>query len=247
VQSLIEEHLTERAAQGKSPATLDLCRYWLQCFARYCQTNALTPAQLQEKDLTAFHQHLLWTPGNTGLRSHNTVQQALQMVRHFLRWCHTRGYLAGDVTQNCRLHKARPRPAVLLTRPQLDAILQAPDGKRPAGLRDLAVLTLICELGFYGTACAQLDLADLDLSSRRLRGRPLSPHSQEVLQRYLLQGRPALLVDPDDPALFLNAWGRRFEPYMVRHIVKRYHPVDPRTLHKSWTAHKEAFLARRLG
>ena len=244
MQNLIEAHLAKRASQKHGPTTLKICRYWLQCFARFRQHRDL--AELQEKDLRAFQEHLLWTPGRSGLLSKNTVYQALHMVRIFLRWSLANGHLVVDITENFRLGHVQPRQESLLTRHQLDAILSGPDPEQPLGLRDLAILGVICELGLLGTACNQLNLGDVNLPGHRLGRHVLSLQLEENLQRYLLKGRPSLLVDPQESALFLTFRGNRIERNMFRLIVLNYHRVTPRTLHKSWTAHREALISRRL-
>jgi len=70
----------------------------------------------------------------------------------------------------------------------------------------------------------------------------------ENLQRYVTKGRPALMSDPDEPALLLTRTGTRLGEPSVRVIAKRHgeFAISPQLLRRSWLAHREALLGRRL-
>jgi integrase len=86
------------------------------------------------------------------------------------------------------------------------------------------------------------------LAGFRLTGIPLSANLLEHLQTYLRKGRPALLTDPCETALFLSRTGLRMESYRIRAIAGcRGGPlVTASLLRRSWLAHREASSGRRL-
>jgi integrase/recombinase XerD len=98
-----------------------------------------------------------------------------------------------------------------------------------------------------------LDLADVDLAARVVRcgadgkrNRVVGIHDQAIkaLERYLQEGRESLLVERQEPALFLNHRGQRLTRQGLWLIIRRYvkqvgikQPVTPHTLRNSFAAH----------
>ena len=73
-------------------------------------------------------------------------------------------------------------------------------------------------------------------------------HLAEHLFRYLDRGRPTLLTNPNETALFLTRQGRRMNQESV--TARAYHhshdQAGPRALRRAWLTHQEAALNRRL-
>jgi len=76
----------------------------------------------------------------------------------------------------------------------------------------------------------------------------LRPLLHETLLRYLDQGRPTQATHPEETALFLTQRGTRMTPINVSKLTEGYtdHQASPRDLHRSWLAHRQAFLEQRL-
>jgi len=246
MKDLFEQHIADR--QDEQPGTLERRRYWARVFSAYCHKHGLTLEQLTREQLESYLEALQWTPGPRGLPSPSTVYQGMSMLRRFLCWAVSRGLLASDPTAGWVFGRPLRREKQLLSRSQLEAIFQSPLST-PVGLRDRAILGLFAEMGLYGTDCSALNLADLDLVGYRIRQLRLSAHLAEHLHRYLKSARPALLTNPSEKALLLTRFGGRIPPATVDSVLIRHSPgnrVSPSTLHRSWLAHREAFLSRRL-
>lgn len=121
--------------------------------------------------------------------------------------------------------KRAPRPAVgYLDKPELDALLAAPDRSKRQGERDYALLLFLYNTGSRADEAAQLLIRDLalDSASVRILGKgtktricPLWPKTVSVLRALI--GQRAF-----DERVFLN---RRREPmtrYGVYGLVERY-------------------------
>lgn len=216
----------------------------LTAFEAYCQDR-----DLHDQVLKDYQQHLLWTPVNNGrLPAPATVDQHLRLVRAFLRHLFSDGILKVDLTTDLVLPRPRSRAQLLLTRDQLEQVFARPDLSLPQGLRDLALLRLVAELGFSAQRCRELDADELDRGRSQLGGAALSPHLAEYLLRYLDRGRPALLSEPTEPALFLTLQGRRMSAIAVtaRIYEHTHRQASPRALHRAWRTHRESALRRRL-
>ena len=110
-------------------------------------------------------------------------------------------------------------------------LMEAADDATPCGLRDRALLELMYASGVRLAEAHDMDRGDLD----RLRGdvRVVGKGNKErqvlygadadhALHRYLTHGRPALLVDTEQPALWLNRSGGRLSRRGIATVVRCY-------------------------
>ena len=249
MHSLFEQHLVACREAGEQAETLATRSRWQASFSAFCAAHQLALEDLTRADLEKYQQHLLWSPAGHGkLPAAATVYQAMSMLRKFLRWCVRHGHLEADPTAGWVFGRPAYGEKRLLSRSELDTILNAPNDS-PLGLRDRALLGIYAELGLFGIDCHKLKLSDVDLAAYRLRHLPLSPSLTEHLSRYLRQGRPALLTDPDETALFLTRLGTPISGNTSDTVLLRHTPgnrVSPRVLRRSWMAHRDAMLSRRL-
>lgn len=244
MQDLIEQHLALFGHQD--PETQACRRRILLSLAEFLA--GLPLSQLTLQDLEKYHQHLIWQPGSQGLRSDNTISQMLLMSRRFLRWLVEQGRLPEECVKDWNFGPPSARPQRLLSRDQVQAILEAPSSQTPLGLRNRAIFSIICELGLMSRPCAALNLSDLDLAAYRLAGRRMGAGLAEKLERYLRLGRPALLARPEEPALFLTREGNRPDQLTIcvaLRVCANDSRVAPRLLHRSWQAHHQAQAERR--
>lgn len=245
MQELIEQHL---ALFLQQKADTQVCRRRvLQELAQFFAERPLS--EWTRQHLEGYHQHLIWQPGPKGLRSDNTICQMMLMSRRFLRWLVEQGRLSEECVKNWRFGAPRKRPERLLSRDQVQAILEGPNAHTPIGMRNRAIFSVICELGLMSQACVNLDVRELDLTTYRLAGKRIGAGLAEKLERYLRQGRPVLLVRPEETALFLSREGNRPVQMSICKAIDACvtsGKVSPRLLHRSWKAHREALLSKRL-
>ena len=160
------------------------------------------------------------------------------------------GYLAQPHTSAGRI------PSYKAYRLYVDKLLKAPlnhDSVR--ALRDSALLELLYATGMRVSEVVDLNLEDIDLAeslvhcaSRNGRGKersiPVYRHAVECLTTYLEEGRPKLVRQEDERALFLNHRGRRLTRQGLWLIIRKYvdevgieTPVTPHTLRHSFATH----------
>lgn len=246
MQELIAGHLGELTHQKQE--TQKMRARALADFAAYCAKQELSLAELQLPHLQQYLEKMSWTPGKRGLRSASTIVQVGLTLRAFLSWALVRQELDTEWLKKWVMGTPVRREPRLLTRDQVEAIFLSPP-LNPIGLRNRALLTLICEHAVFAIGLAALDLTDLDLSRYQLLGKPMSAELTEVVQRYLQKGRPELLVRPEEQALFLTRVGDRMKPITVTKMVQSYTGatnVGARLLCRSWQAHRQALRERRL-
>ncbi|MEW6277751.1 MAG: tyrosine-type recombinase/integrase [Candidatus Eremiobacterota bacterium] len=221
-----EAHLHNRAL---STAPRVAVRNWLALFRSQCEPAE--PARLTPEHVQCYRQRLLWQPGPKGrLYSSNTVDQALRMVRTFLRWASRQGHLAADPSVGLVLGRPAPgTPPRVPTPEEVAALLRVPDRDTANGLRDRILLGMLYELALTRAEAGRLDVADLDMPRslmlvRQDRGRPprtcaLPATLHELLGLYLWWGRPQLDANPAEPALFVGRSGGRLSQHRLASIV----------------------------
>jgi len=135
-------------------------------------------------------------------------------------------------------------------------LLRAPlksDMPKALQLRDWALLELMYATGMRASEIVGLDEDSVDLEDKTARclGKgnkerilPLYERAKGVLNAYIEIGRPTLLQEPEEKALFVNQWGRRLTRQGLWLIIKKQsiaanieHNVTPHTLRHTFATH----------
>ena len=126
------------------------------------------------------------------------------------------------------LKKTTSNSMTHLNQDEVKALLAAPPARHRLGLRDRALLTLLCNTGARATEVVQLNIKGLRLETpsqvrilgkgRKERVCPLWQETSDALRAYLRQRADG--AQPDAP-LFLNAHGERITRFGVGTILKR--------------------------
>jgi integrase/recombinase XerC len=168
-------------------------------------------------------------------RSRTTIARRATAARVFTAWLARTGRSEVDAGAALRSPKAhRTLPAVLRA-DEADAVLQATaavaeEAEGATGLRDVAILELLYATGIRVGELVGLDIDDLDRQrnvvrvlgkGRKERTVPFGGPAGGALDRWLTDGRPALVCDRSGPALFLGARGGRMDQRAVRTLVHR--------------------------
>lgn len=182
--------------------------------------------QLDVPMILSFLDHLEGTRGN-GVKTRNL---RLTAIHAFFRYLEYR--LASCLDQSRRIHaipmkKTDQRLIDYLTREELQALLDAPDPRTAAGVRDRAMLHLTYAAGLRVSELASLKLGDLDGEppasvhvmgkGRRERVLPLWKETAATLKAWLAI-RPACA----DNDLFLNAVGEPIGRFGIRYLLAKH-------------------------
>lgn len=223
--------------QGLSEATARSYRSDLTAFAAFAAgTGVHDTAQL---DLEVLRQ---WQwKGALDDAAPTSLARRSSTVRSFTRWLSRTGITATDAGLRLRAPKASSTLPRVLTRAQVDGILDslvaAAESNDPVAIRDLAIVELL-----YASALRVSELVGLDLGridSARLTARvtgkgskervvPFGVPARDALSRYLTQARPALAARRAETvtvtvwatdAVFLGARGARINTRTVYELV----------------------------
>ena len=233
---------------GLAANTLAAYRRDLTLYAAWLAQQGATPIEhSHESDLLAYiaarHPDSRATSAN----------RRLTVFKRFFRWA-LRERLA-DADPTLRLHNARQplRVPKSMSEAQVEALLAAPDVDKPLGLRDRAMLELLYACGLRVSELVTLKTVQIGLAESCLRvtgkgsKERLVPFGEEAhawLQRYLDEGRGAILNRRTSEALFVTARGGAMTRQMFWKLIKAHAmkagidaPLSPHTLRHAFATH----------
>ena len=203
--------------------------------------------QAAESDLLAYT-----TERHAGTRA-TTANRRLTVFRRFYRWALRERLLDADPTLRLLAARTPMRVPKTLSEAQVELLLGAPDAGTPRGLRDRAMFELMYASGLrvselVGLKTVQVGLAEgvLRVTGKGSKERlvPFGDVAGDWIQRYVAEGRAAILRGQASDALFVTARGGPMSRQMAWNLVKRYAvqagvhvPLSPHTLRHAFATH----------
>ena len=241
--------------RGLSPNTLEAYRRDLDRYAAHLAGVGISDAtSVDEATIAGFVASLSATEYADGRRYRpSSVARALAAVRSLHAFLLREGDTPADPSEGVsrpKVPRTLPRP---LSGDEIGAILAAPSGADPAGIRDRAILETMYGAGLRISEVVGLDVDDLDLEEGSVRALgkrnkqrivPLGRYAVEAVAAYLTRARPVLAGAGSGPALFLNMRGSRLTRQGTAKILKAAarragvsKRVTPHTLRHSFATH----------
>jgi integrase/recombinase XerD len=232
---------------GLSSNTLAAYRRDLSGLASWLRHRGTTLAAVEEPDLA-----LYFAEQHQSTRA-TTANRRIAVLRRFFRWAVRDGLVTHDPTLLLKGSKRPPRFPKALSEAQVEDLLAAPDAETPLGLRDRAMLELLYATGLRVSELVGLTLLELSLQEGLVRvlGKgskerivPLGEEARRWLERYLAQGRKAILAGRVADALFVTQRGAAMSRQMFWVLIKRYAvragigaPLSPHGLRHAFATH----------
>jgi len=182
-----------------------------------------------------------------------TANRRLTVLRRYFHWALREGRITQDPTVRLLAARQPLRVPGTLTQAQVEALLLAPDDATPLGLRDRAMLELIYASGLRVSELVTLKTFHLGMAEGVLRvmgkgGKerlvPFGEEARRWLERYLVEGRGAILAGQQTDDLFVTQRGSAMSRVMFWMIVKKYAqlagitaPLSPHTLRHAFATH----------
>ena len=183
--------------------------------------------------------------------SPRTVNRALVSIRGFYVHLVEMGERSDNPAVNLAPARLWRRLPNVLSEDEIDRLLEAPDPTVPLGLRDKAMLELLYATGLRVSELVGLELPQLRLDVGFLvafgkggkeRAVPVGEAAESWLQRYLVDGRPALVTGRHE-RVFVNRFGRPLSRQGFWKLLKGYGAaagvgeLSPHTLRHSFATH----------
>ncbi|MGI8461468.1 MAG: tyrosine recombinase XerC [Solirubrobacterales bacterium] len=244
----------ELMRRGAAASTRRAYRTDLRRLGGWAGDRSLEPDAVAYRDLRSYAA-LLSESGAAKATIARKLASTRSLFDHMLR----NGEIAqnpGDLMPSPKRDQKLPR---VLGPDEMQQLLNRIPMSGPLETRDRALFELTYACGLRCEEIVNLDVADLDFESERVRvdgkgGKvrmvPVGEPAQRTLERYLAGARPALVDGPrqpdgkGEPALFLSRRGRRLSPSDVRRRLDRWvreaalaGHVSPHALRHSFATH----------
>jgi integrase/recombinase XerD len=245
----VAEYLgTLQSEQGASRNTLAAYQRDLGDFLRFLSSCRLEPGSVAVDDVALWLERLR----GRGLAP-ASVARRLSAVRGFYRHLLREGVVRRDPTEHLDTSRAaRPLPRAL-SRESAALLVEAPDTRRAAGIRDRAVLELLYATGMRVSECRGLRLEDLNLGAgyvvctgkgAKQRLVPVGAEALAWVRRYVRDVRPRHTRRRDSGHLFVNPRGAALSRQSLWALVRRAaaaaglkRRVSPHVLRHSFASH----------
>jgi len=235
---LVERGLSRNSVEAYSH---DLCRFfsWL---------DGKSSASVELSDLRSY---MAWLRGQE--MSARSVARAMSAVRGYFRYLLEEDLIErnpAELLDRPKLAKTLPE---VLSREEMERLLEAPDLANPEGMRDRAMIELLYAAGLRVSELVGLGLNDLDLEAGAVRviGKgdkerlvPIGEAAALWLKKYLAEARPSFIKNGDDSSMFLSRRGKALTRQAVWHRIKRYAletgipgKISPHTFRHSFATH----------
>lgn len=250
MESLIQEFI-EYLGHEKGLATNTLESYGRD-LRQYCgflsEDTSQTPETASQATIVAYLMMLRKQGKATA-----TIARRLAALKAFYQFMLKENYVTKDPTDELSSPKLERKLPKVLTVEEVEKLLNQPDASNPTGIRDKAMLEVLYATGIRVSELVSLNLDDVDFDERFVRcvGKgskervvPIGEIAVNSLKAYLSKGRPKLVSNPNENALFLNHHGRRLTRQGFWKIVKKYaaqlgirKEITPHTLRHSFATH----------
>jgi integrase/recombinase XerD len=164
-----------------------------------------------------------------------TIARKLASLKTFFRHLRAAGTISVDPIEDMNAPRIQKEPPHVLSQEQVADLFRQVAADSPAGIRDLAMLHLLCATGMRVSELVALNREHIDLEratvvcagrngkNRRERVLPLSLDALDQIKNYLSSARQRLIQHhPGEQALFVNHHGERLTRQGFWLIIKGY-------------------------
>lgn len=204
-----------------------------------------------ETDTPLILKHLILLR-KSGLAARSRARH-LVAIRGFYRFLLQEKMLRNDPSRLVDLPKTSQKLPHVFSRKEIVRLLEAPDTKKPLGVRDAAMLELLYAAGLRVSELIHLKLQDINLEAGFVRvfGKgskerivPIGLHAKEKIGLYLNSVRPLRLKQTPSPYLFIARAGKPMTRQGFWKLLRRYalqaglnKKITPHSLRHSFASH----------
>jgi integrase/recombinase XerD len=239
--------------RGLSRNTLDAYRSDLQQLGEFLERRGVDPLEVTGADLAEFVGELAAGSEERRPAAPATLQRKIACLRSFYRHLRREQILDFDPTADLRPPRPGSRLPKVLSRDEVNRLLEQPRGNGQAAVRDRAMLETMYACGLRASEAITLQLSELDLEGGVLLARgkgakerivPIGSKALETLKIYIERARPRLVGLADEPHVFVNLRGGPLSRQGLYKIVQRHARsaglearMSPHTLRHTFATH----------
>jgi integrase/recombinase XerD len=207
----------------------------LRRFVCWCDERDLhEPQQITKPILERYKRYLFYYRKPDGdplsIGSQNVM---LTPIRSFFKWLTRTNHILYNPASELEIPKKPKRlPKAILQLEDIENILNQTNIDTPQGIRDRAIIEVLYSTGMRRMEIVKLSIYDIDVrrsivyvregKGNKDRVIPIGERALAWLEKYKLEVRPELIVEPDNGILFITDYGEAFERDQLTHSVKKY-------------------------
>ena len=235
--------------RGVSPRTLDAYGRDLQRLVDYGgRTGVESVAGITSAKLREF----VYDLKDQGLQA-TSIRRTLSALRTYFGFLVAEGHVTADPTEQVEMPKTWRKLPGVLSREDVERILDAPEIGDRLYWRDKALLEFAYASGVRVSELASLKVRDVDLAEgmatvfgkgSKERMVPIGRSAQRALDVYIRETRPALIRKQGQGVVFVNAHGRPLSRMGIWKILRKHvkragvkKRVTPHTLRHCFATH----------
>jgi integrase/recombinase XerD len=229
LEALMREHLKSLQVRNYSEYTVRGRAGHIQFFLEWLKERGITdPVDVTRPVLERYQRHLYYSRKKNGEPLSFSSQHArLVPLRVWFKWMTRQNHILHNPASEIDLPRlGRSLPKVILSAQEVEQIMNLCEITEPIGLRDRALLEVLYSTGMRRLEIVRLKLFDLQLDRGLIlvnqgkgskdRYVPIGARAAAWLEKYIREGRPQLVSEPDDFTVFLTAQG---EPFSRDHLT----------------------------
>lgn len=217
-------------------------------FASYCSSNNIKDLSKVKNNHLVTYLDSLTKQG----KSEATKSRIIASLRCFYRFLVSRGFSEYNPVDGVKSKKAERKLPDVLDSNEILLLLAQPNGSDYKSIRDKAMLEILYATGIKVSELIDLSVNDVNLqvgivhlrSEKKDRIIPLYPAAVKSIAEYLVNVRPAIVLEENEDRLFTNMTGQHMSRQGFWKIVKHYadsagikKDITPHTLRHSFAAH----------
>jgi len=217
-------------------------------FASYCASKNLSDLSKADVSLIKDYIEHLASIG----KSNATKSRIVASLRCYYRFLLSKGFANANPVENIKIEKSEKKLPGVLDSNEIILLLSQPDGADYKSIRDKAMLELLYATGIKVSELIDLTVSDINLqigilhlhNDKKERIIPIYPAAVKSVADYLVNVRPAIVLEDSEDRLFTNMSGHHMSRQGFWKIIKHYaetaginKEITPHTLRHSFAAH----------
>jgi integrase/recombinase XerD len=231
-----------------SANTLESYKRDIRQFEAYLKEHSLTLEKVTKTIIITY----LIALQKTG-KATSTISRNLASIRCFYQFMLNSRIMDNDPSANLESPKVEKKLPSVLTKKEVELLLEQPVPTDAKGARDKAMLELLYATGIRVSELISLNISDIDLYSglivckngeSKSRSIPIGNIAVKYLKLYLSDFRKKLCSNEDNTLLFVNFHGQKMTRQGFWKIIKYYtakakisKTITPHTLRHSFAVH----------
>lgn len=217
-------------------------------FTQWLQNNGIVISQTTQPNICDYIAEL-----RKAGRSCATLTRSISGLKNFFSFAVSSGVISENPVRDIPTERTEKKLPQILTSREVELLLAQPNSFEEKGCRDKAMLEVMYATGIRVSELIGLNADDVGLDTgfircasagKKPRYIPMYPAAIRALSSYMHRVRPLMLVNPMEPALFVNLNGERMSRQGFWKILKSYQQtahiekdITPHTLRHSFAVH----------